>query len=392
MRSVTELLGRPFLRRAEPAWGSTVPWLAGVLAAAWALVAGLAVAALPAMLVWIDDGAAAPVGDPARIGVQIWLAGHRVPLRVDDADVRFAPLGLTVVVLLLLYRAARWAAHAAAVSTLRRAVVVVLPAAGVYALGGSGLAVWATTASVSIDPLFAAAWAGSIAAVGVGIGVAYDAEFAERLINRLPTWSVPVLRGAAVAVAGLFAVGCLLVGASVVVHSDRIAAVAEALRPDLTGGVALAMAGASLVPNAAVWAAAYAMGAGFALGAGTTVGPGAVELGIVPALPALAAVPAETYGRWGWLVLTGPALVGILAGVITHRLSTGGRLRAASNAIAAAATAAGAMAGLAWISGGSIGAARMSVVGPAPWDTAVATFLEVGVPAAIVAALLARRT
>ena len=74
---MTDLLSRPFLRRTEPAWGSTVPWLAGVLAAAWALVAGLAIAALPAILVWIDEGASAPVGDPVRVGVQIWLAGHR---------------------------------------------------------------------------------------------------------------------------------------------------------------------------------------------------------------------------------------------------------------------------------------------------------------------------
>jgi hypothetical protein len=390
---VTELLSRPLLRRAERAWGSTVPWLAGVLAAAWALVAGLAVAALPAILVWIDEGAAAAVGDPVRLGVQIWLAGHRVGLQVGDAAVWFAPLGLTVVVLLLLYRAARWAAHAAGVGTLRRAVAVVLPAAGVYAAGASGLAVWATTAEVSVDPLGAAAWAGSVAAVGVGIGVIYEADLAGRLIIRLPAWLARVLRGAAVAVAGLLAVGCLLTGISAVVHSDRIAAVAEALGPDLTGATALAMAGASLVPNAAVWAAAYALGPGFALGAGTTVGPGEVELGIVPALPALAAVPAETYGGLGWLVLTGPLLVGVLTGVIAHRFTSDGcgRLRAASDAFAAAATAAVAMAGLAWVSGGSVGTARMSVVGPAPWETATATFLEVGIPAVIVAALLTRR-
>ena len=388
---MTDLLSRPFLRRTEPAWGSRVPWLAGVLAAAWALVAGLAVAALPAMLIWLNDGAAAPVEDPVRIGVQFWLAGHRVGLRVDNADVRFAPLGLTVVALLLLYRAARWAANAAGVSTLRGGIAVVLPAAGMYAVGASGLAVWATTATVSIEPLSAAVWAGSVAALGAGIGVVYEGELVGRLINRLPTWSWPVTRAAAAAVAGLFAVGCLLVGVSVVVHSDRIAAVAEALDPDLTGSVALIMASAALVPNAAVWAAAYAMGPGFALGVGTTVGPDAVELGIVPALPALAAVPAETYGWQGWLVLVGPFLVGILTGVITYRWSTGGRWRAGANAVAASAVAAVAMAGLSWFAGGSVGAARMGVVGPAPLETAIATFLEVGIPAVIVAAALPRR-
>ena len=173
---MTDLLSRPFLRRTEPAWGSRVPWLAGVLAAAWALVAGLAIAALPAMLVWIDEGASAPVGDPVRIGVQIWLAGHRAGLQIGDADVQFAPLGLTVVAILLLYRAARWAAHTAGVSTLRKAVLVVLPAVGLYAVGAWGLAVWSMTMSVSVDPLVASVWAGLTAAVGAGVGVVHEAD------------------------------------------------------------------------------------------------------------------------------------------------------------------------------------------------------------------------
>jgi len=388
---MTDLLSRPFLRRTEPAWGSKLPWLAGVLASAWALLAGLAVAALPALLVWIDEGAAAPVGDPIRLGAQIWFAGHRVELHVDNADVRFAPLGMTVVVLLLLYRAARWAAHAAGTTGMRKAVAVVLPAVGLYAVGASALAVWSTTTQVAIDPLVASISAGAVAAIGTGVGVVHEAELGGRLTARLPAWSIPVSRGAAAAVAGLIAVGALLVAVSAVTNSDRIAAVAEALDPGLTGGFVLAMAGAALVPNAVVWAAAYALGPGFALGAGTTVAPGTVELGIVPALPALGAVPAETHGGWDWLVLTGPLVVGVVTGVIVHRYSASGRWFPAVQAAAATATAAGAMAGLSVISGGSVGAARMSVVGAVPWETATATFLEVGIPAVIVAALLPRR-
>lgn len=368
-----------------------MPWLAGAMAAAWALVAGLAVASLPALLVWINDGAAAPVGDPIRIGIHVWLAGHRVGLRVGEADVQFAPLGLTVIVLLLLYRAARWAAHAAGAESLPQAAFVVLPAAALYAAGAVGAAMWSTTATVSVEPASAAAWAGSVAAVGAGIGVIVEADVADRLVNRLPIWSLPALRGAAMTVAGLIAVGALLVGVSAVVHSDRIGAVAEALHPDLTGALALGMASAAVVPNAVIWAAAYSLGPGFALGAGTTVSPGAVELGIVPALPALSAVPSDTYGSQGWLVLAGPMLVGILTGIATYRFSTGGPWRGATNAVIATALAAVAMAGLAWLSGGSVGAARMSIVGPDPVEMAVATFLITGIPAVIVAAVLPRR-
>jgi Family of unknown function (DUF6350) len=251
--------------------------------------------------------------------------------------------------------------------------------------------VWSTTVNVSADPMSAAAWAGAVAVVGAGIGVAYEADLGERLLAWLPMWSLLVLRGAAVAVAGLFAVGSVLVAVSAIAHSDRIAAVAEALDPDLTGGLALAVAGAALVPNAAVWAAAYALGSGFALGAGTSVGPDAVELGIVPALPALAAVPAETYGAWGWLVLIGPVLVGILTGLAIRRFSTGGRWRRAVEVMLSAAMAAVVMAGLTVLSGGSVGAARMSVVGPAPLEVAIATLVEVGISAVIVAAVLPRR-
>jgi hypothetical protein len=116
-----------------------------------------------------------------------------------------------------------------------------------------------------------------------------------------------------------------------------------------------------------------------------------VELGIVPALPALAAVPADAPGSWGWLVLAGPIGVGVLTGAGIRRLSASGRVGMVGEAFGAAATAAMVMAGLATLSGGSVGAARMSVVGPVPWEPALATFLVVGIPAMIVAALRGRR-
>src|SRR5918995_4754956 len=59
---VTDLLARPLLRRDEPAWGSRVPWLAGVLAAAWALVAGVPPAVVARMLGGGGEGVEAPSG------------------------------------------------------------------------------------------------------------------------------------------------------------------------------------------------------------------------------------------------------------------------------------------------------------------------------------------
>src|ERR687897_3336632 len=61
---VTDLLARPLLRRDEPAWGSRVPWLAGGLAAAWALVAGVAPGGVPRRVVGGGGGGGGPRGGP----------------------------------------------------------------------------------------------------------------------------------------------------------------------------------------------------------------------------------------------------------------------------------------------------------------------------------------
>jgi hypothetical protein len=50
------------------------------------------------------------------------------------------------------------------------------------------------------------------------------------------------------------------------------------------------------------------------------------------------------------------------------------------------------MAALALLSGGSAGAARLAVVGPVPWQVALATFVEIGLPAMLVVAALSGRS
>src|SRR5215204_1486526 len=389
---VTDLLARPLLRRDEPAWGSRVPWLAGVLAAAWALVAGFALAVLPGMLVWVDESVEAPVGDMLRFGAQVWLVAHRVGLQVGATDLQLAPWGLSMLFLLLLYRAARWAAHQAGSSTGRDALSVVVASSAKNALGAGVMAGLSASAGASAVPLEAFAWAGLAAVAATSAGVIHETGLAGRMLDRAPPGMRPVLAGAAVAVAGLYLLGSVLVVASAVAHSDRISVLAHALEPGVVGGALLALAGAAVVPNAALWAATFALGPGFAVGAGTSVRPGGVELGLVPALPALGALPADVPAPAAWLVVACPLAVGIVTGIVIHRRSVDGQGRVVTHALSAAAVAAVAMAVLALLSGGSAGAARLAVVGPVPWQVALATFLEIGLPAALVAVALRRRS
>ena len=48
--------------------------------------------------------------------------------------------------------------------------------------------------------------------------------------------------------------------------------------------------------NALVWSASYALGSGFSLGAGSVVAPAATELGILPGIPLLGALPSPGPG------------------------------------------------------------------------------------------------
>jgi hypothetical protein len=380
---VTEVWARPLLRRDEPRWGSRVPWLAALLAANWALVAGLALASLPGLVVWIGGGADAPVSEPLRIGATIWLAAHRVGLSVDGTTIQLVPGGLSVLIALLIYRAARWSAHVSGVVGLRASARVLVPAAATYAAGGGLVAGLAGTDRMAAAPHSAALWTLLIAACAASLGVIREAELAGPLFGRLQRWQRAALRAAAVAVATLIAVGAGLVAAAGLFHGDRIGAVAARLDPDLPGIVVLGAITAAMVPNAVVWAAAFALGPGFAVGADTSVAPGGVELGLVPALPPLGALPSDDLGAVGWLALAGPVLAGLLAGLVIRRRLLLMRDAALGVVMTIAVTVA-AMAMLAALSGGPAGAERLSVIGPVPWQVAAATAGLVGGPALIV--------
>lgn len=405
---MADLLTRPLLRRDEPAWGSRVPWLAAVLAAGWSLVAGLALSVLPGVAVWIGEGALAPVGDPLRFGARVWLVAHRVGLDIGGADLAFAPLGLTAAAVLLLYRSARWAAHSAGVSTERGLLAVVGPAVLTYVLGAGLLAALSATPDVSAAPLGAVLWAGVWSGCAVTAGVAHESGLLATWFARVPPLVRVSLTGGGVALAGLLAVGALLTVVSLITRYGRVGELARALDAGALGSAVLVLGCAVIVPNAVIWAAAFALGPGFAMGAGTSVAPDGVTLGLVPAVPLFGALPASVPGPLTWLVLLGPLLAGVAAGLMVHRRLAGlappdepadsGAVgvplplwHAVGVAGGAGAVAGVGMAVLALLSGGSAGAARLTELGPVPWEVTAAALVLVGVPSAATALVLRLR-
>ncbi|MGN6333085.1 MAG: cell division protein PerM, partial [Motilibacteraceae bacterium] len=161
------------------------------------------------------------------------------------------------------------------------------------------------------------------------------------------------------------------------------------------------------VPNAVLWAAAFVAGPGFAVGVGTSVAPGGVDVGALPALPVLAAVPSDpSLPLPVRAVVLLPVLAGALAGWMAVRRepaparAQGNGLHAvpwralglaAARAALAGPVAAVLVAAPAALSGGAVGGDRLVDVGPPVWWLALAVTLEVAVGAALAAAAVVLR-
>lgn len=388
---MTETLARPS-RTSAPPPAARQPLAAGLTAAAWAVAAGLIAVAVPVLLVWAADArTGAGAGEALRSAGQVWLVAHGVGLRVPAGAFGLAPLGLLALPLALLLRAGGHSARECRVVRLREALLLAGAVAAPYAVLTAVVAALARTASV--QPV---SWEALLGGLVVGaVGSLLGVLRATGLWHVLP----PLLgeRGQRLLVAGsaafgvLLAGGALVAGGSLLAHLGRAGDLAAASAPGLVGGVALLLLGLVLIPNAAIWGAAWLAGPGFAVGVGTAVGPFGTTLGPVPALPLLAALPGPVPAAFGVLALAVPVGAGVLAGLLVVR-----RLEAPSWSLACREAAlAGPCVGVAvalacWLSGGPAGGARLADVGPSPWQVGLAAAAEVALGAAAAAGLRAR--
>ena len=192
--------------------------------------------------------------------------------------------------------------------------------------------------------------------------------------------------------------GLVLTLGAVLWHLDAVRDSFPALAGAWPGQFAVFLLVLALLPNAAVWGAAYGLGPGFALGAGTVIAPlaagGNPQL---PPFPLLAALPPDGAAGLFGHVAAGcvPLAAGSTLGWFVARAAVpelGLRERAAawqSTACAVVLVACGcgaAVALLAACSGGAVGTQSMAFFGPSWWLTGVAAAAWtalVGLPAAL---------
>ncbi|MEV0380123.1 DUF6350 family protein [Nonomuraea sp. NPDC050643] len=384
--------------------------VSGMLAAACTLGVGLAALTTLTLIGWI----AAPRGTLGaglpgvfRTAAQLWLAAHHAGFAIPGGRVGLLPLGLTILPAILLYRAGRWMARDADLrlrlparlpknspkeqaQARRRAQLVVVAQAGVslaapYALLAGLIALVAGNeitqpfiGEALLSHFVLAFLAGSLATARM-IGPW------RVMLRLLPERVRAMTVGTAVATAVLLVAGLALVLVAFALNFGQIKDLSDVLSPGFVGGVLLALLQLLYLLNAVIWAFSYIAGPGFAIGADTLVAPTGVQLGTVPSLPLLGALPESgAVPAWMMAVIAVPFAAGAVAGVMVARISPSPSYEAAPLWGFLTGISTGLVAGaLAALSGGPIGGGRLATVGPSPWEVALSVALEVGVAAGI---------
>lgn len=356
-------------------------------------------------------------GGALRAAAAVWLLAHGAELvRPDTLSGVPAPVG---VVPLLLVAGPVWLAHRAARDAAEpeegrprpsQAGAFCAVTAG-YLLVAAGAAAYARDGSLRVVP---DTLAFPVALVVAGAAAAGVWTAAGRPFGPLPSWSPLVLqeavartlfrdraeaacRAAAVGAAVLIGGGALLV--AVALGRDMAAAQESflALAGDWSGRVAVLLLAVSLVPNAALWGAAYGLGPGFALGTGATATPlGLTGTPAVPHFPLLAAAPDQGPATpLNWAALAVPAVAALaLAWCVVRRAAPADAPRAQAwspreTVLVTGLAALGCGAGTALltaVAGGPLGSGALAAFGPVWWlagPAALGWTAGIGVPAAL---------
>lgn len=353
-----------------------------MLGAGWAALAGVLPTAAVAVIGWF-----ATAGGTAtwalRIGADAWLLAHRVPVELATGRVSLVPLGLTLVPVILLCRAGAWVGRTCEVGRIRHAASGVAVLALAYGAFAAFVALLARATGATPDLLHAFVQAGALAAVAGGAGILRMSGHGAGIWRALPEDVRAALHGGLAGLVALFSAGALLAAGALAWHADRLTSLVGGLAPGLVGALLLLLVSLAYVPNAALCAAAFALGPGFAMGTGTVVSPTGVALGPLPAFPLLAGLPAEAPPGWVLGVLVIPIGAGVVSGLAAVRRFPAYGIDTSALRGGLAGVVAGLLfTGCAALVAGSLGPGRMADVGPLVPSVGIAAVSTLGVSGA----------
>jgi len=347
-----------------------LPWpLAAALAGVGAAVAGWLIVAGVVLACWFTV-MAMPLSDMLTFGTQLWLLALGAPAAVGTDVLTVMPLGLTFFAVWLNARLGIVAVRQAVLAhpdvteprgRLALAAPVVAIAMAAFVAGTAIMVVVTGRHDIWVSACVGAAVVSFIGLAWAGLRGTGLADFG--------TMEPRLRRVAAGALGGLLAlaaVGAVVIGLAVLFGWTRIGALDAGLAPDGVGVAVLAVIAVAWWPNALAWATSWALGGGFFVGLGSSVSLSGTQLGMLPSIPMLGALPAPG--------VTPPAmelwmLSGVLAGCISAVCAgawrpPAGLVGRTLTAVGAALVACAAFMGVAAVSGGDLGTLRLIGIGP----------------------------
>ena len=336
------------------------------------LASGLAAGAVAALAGWLlvtgvvlvgwFTAMALPLPRALGFASQLWLAGHGAGAVIDEVQITLIPLGLTALFVL----SAR-AVVALALRAVRSVDLDGFGAVKAVGLAAAGYAVVGAVVALTAGAGPRAGWAILGGLVVGGLGAVWALAGRLRVLLPMPAWLAGVPRAVAAGLAAMAAVsaGVLLIG--LILGSQRVGMIEDSLTPDAVGAWLLVIVQLLFLPNLLAWTASWVLGAGVSVGVGSFVSPMLTTVGLLPAIPALGAVPGPGGGSvWSYAWLASGVIVGAVAGwASVARPPVGGTLlRALSRGAGAGLATAATIVLIAALSRGDLGNGRLVGLGP----------------------------
>jgi hypothetical protein len=351
---------------------------------------GIAIPLVPLTLLWgLQYGLAIDWTVFWRAAVDIWLLGHGVDVTMtldpgtaaalgfpgagDPVTLTIAALGFALVTVLLGIRAGR------RVAETRYRLLGLAVSLSTFALVSFGVTFSALNTFARPSLVQGTLLPALVFAVGAVIGVRSTRTVRPGAPTPVRDWLgdrsvttrtvlTTALRGGVAAASGVMLLAAVVTAAAIALSYARIITLYESLHTEVLGGIAVTLGELAFLPNIVVWTASWLIGPGFALGTGSAVSPLATQLGPVPGVPLLGALPQGQLAL-GFVGLLVPVVAGFLVGAV---LGPGARRELERRELVLVALGIGVVGGvilglLAWVSGGAAGPGRLVDVGPNPW-------------------------
>jgi hypothetical protein len=394
-------------------------FITAVLEAALAVAAGLGVILVPLTILWaVENNATIDWMAAYRASADIWLAAHGVQIMVPagtivgiqtpDFVLSLIPLGLSALIFSSAYRMGK---RIAATTSLWPGWVGALGVYGAMSLVITTSAHHKLAYPIETQGIYQPVIvyglvlvASSLFAKPIDLGASNLPEAQERLLVRTwlakridgVHWAVraiwlQALRAGTAVVFTLTAASALIVAVSLGANWIQVIRLYEGMQLSLFGGILLTVGQIALMPNIVIYGADWLTGAGFYIGSGSWVSPIASQLGPLPSLPVLAALPSGVMS-FGLVAIAVPIVAAFLATLGIRKYADEIRFEFAS-ALSAAMTlgigigvvAAVEVLVLNLLASGAAGPGRLQEVGGNPWIVAGVLFVETAVVATLAA-------